>query len=113
MRRLVLGALATAGLAVAAVAAQEFPGGGIAQQPEPQYRVGLGDQMIVVPGPCGEKGQLLTVVDPRQRTMAVYRVHGGDGQIELCSVRNIHWDLQMLYHNCQKPLPQEIRSALR
>jgi len=44
--------------------------------------------------------------------MGVYRVDSVSGKITLCSVRNIHWDLQMIYLNNENPLPQEIRALL-
>jgi hypothetical protein len=36
----------------------------------------------------------------------------GKGDITLKSVRNIHWDLQMVEFNTEAPLPREIRSML-
>ena len=62
--------------------------------------------------PAGEKSQLITVLDPRQHVMCVYHVDLATGKIALRSVRNIHWDLQMMYLNNESPLPLEIRSLL-
>jgi len=56
--------------------------------------------------------QQVTVIDPLQRSMAVYHIRLDSGQIELKSVRNIQWDLQLIDFNGQRPLPQEIQSVL-
>src|SRR5262249_12934488 len=50
----------------------------------------------------------VTVIDPRQRVMAVYHVDRGSGAITPKSVRNITWDLQMIEYNSGNPLPQDI-----
>jgi hypothetical protein len=55
----------------------------------------------------------VTVVDPRQRVMAVYQVERASGEITLKSVRNLTWDLQMIGYNSGKPTPQDIRSGLQ
>jgi hypothetical protein len=54
----------------------------------------------------------VTVVDTRQRVMAVYHVDRTTGESTLKSVRNITWDLQMTDFNTGKPLPQDIRNGL-
>ena len=46
----------------------------------------------------------VTVIDPRQRVMAVYHVDRVSGEITPKSVRNITWDLQMIEFNSGKPL---------
>ena len=57
--------------------------------------------------------QVVTVVDPRQRVLAVYHVDRTTGQITPKSVRNITWDLQMIEYDSGDPLPQDIRSGLQ
>jgi hypothetical protein len=39
-------------------------------------------------------------------------VDAKSGEIVLKSVRNNHWDLQMIEFNATSPLPREIRSQL-
>ena len=56
---------------------------------------------------------IVTVMDPRQRVMAVYHVDRATGEISPKSVRNITWDLQMIEYNSGKPLPQDIRNGLK
>ena len=60
----------------------------------------------------GETKQQLTIVDPMMRVVAVYHIDATKGEVTLKSVRNFHWDLQMLEFNTTAPLPQEIRSML-
>jgi hypothetical protein len=55
----------------------------------------------------------VTVVDTRQRVMAVYHVDRGTGEITPKSVRNFTWDLQMIEFNSGSPLPQDIRNGLK
>jgi hypothetical protein len=71
-----------------------------------------GGDLIVVPMNAGEKGQVLSIVDPRQRVLCVYRIDPVTGKIALKSVRNLNFDLQMSYLNNEAPLPQEIQSLL-
>jgi hypothetical protein len=81
--------------------------------PQPGTPVyGSGGELIAVPSPMGDKGQLLTVIDPRQQTMGVYWIEAGTGKITLRSVRNIRFDLMMMDFNGDNPLPREIRAQL-
>ena len=115
MKRLVLGTLLGMGLVTAAIAVAQQRGEVSAQRAAPASpgpAVAAGSELIVVPTSLGEKGQMLTVVDPRQRVLSVYHIDLPTGKIALKSVRNIQWDLQMAYLNNESPLPQEIRSLL-
>ena len=71
-----------------------------------------GSELIAVPSPMGDKGQMLTVLDPHQQTMGVYWIEAGTGKITLRSVRNIRFDLMMTDFNGDNPLPREIRLQL-
>ena len=55
----------------------------------------------------------VTVLDPRQRVLAVYHVDRNSGEITLRGARNITWDLQMTEFNSGNPLPQDIRNGLK
>jgi hypothetical protein len=112
MRVALLGTLAGFGLVLAAVGILDHPNAVLAQRLAPHDKVQSGAELIAVPGPVGEKGQLLTIVDPRQRVMSVYHVDQASGKIALRSVRNIHWDLQLTYLDNEGLLPQEIQSLL-
>jgi hypothetical protein len=59
------------------------------------------------------QSQVVTVIDSRQRVLAVYHVDRTTGQITPKSIRNITWDLQMIDFNTGSPLPQDIRSGLQ
>ena len=68
----------------------------------------IGVESTVVEG----RYQQVVVVDPTQKTLVVYHVELSTGAVELCSVRNITWDLQMTHYNGKSPLPSEIQSIL-
>jgi hypothetical protein len=112
MKRAVLGTLLAAGLVTVAVGRFDQPNEVFAQRLGSSQATGAGGELIVLPTALGEKGQLLTVIDPRQRVMSVYHVELPNGKIKLLSVRNLSWDLQMTYLNNDIPLPQEIRALL-
>ena len=116
MKRAVLGSLVCVGLVMAAVGAAGQRGEVFAQRLTPPATPAppavAGSELIVVPATLGDKGQMLTVVDPRQKVVCVYHIDLATGKIALRSVRNIHWDLQMTYMNNENPLPQEIQSLL-
>jgi hypothetical protein len=112
MKRVLLGALAFAGLGMAAVGLLDDRGAVFAERVAPPYEAAAASDLIALPGPVGEKGQLFLVIDPKLRSMAVYSIDQADGKIALCSVRRIDWDLQVTSFDCKDPLPQEIRSLL-
>jgi hypothetical protein len=68
------------------------------------------DGLIAMAETVEGKYQQVTVIDPKQRVMSVYHVDLASGAIELRSVRNIHWDLQMSDFNGKSPLSQEIQA---
>jgi hypothetical protein len=114
MRRSLLGALLGAGLVIAVTAGRgstksAFGGPGELASLAPLQDTGLFTQVTA------ENGQPLTVtvIDPRQRAMAIYHVDRATGEITLRSQRNLTWDLQMIEFNSGKPLPQDIRSGLQ
>ena len=69
----VLGALVGVGFVMAAGAVAEQRGDGFAQRGAPTAAVSAaaGSELIVVPTALGDKGQMLTVVDPPVATMTV------------------------------------------
>ena len=109
MKRAMLGILVGVGFVIAAVAVAEQRGENSAQRGTPPTALPAmaGTELIVVPTSLGEKGQMLTVVDPRQRVLCVYHIDMATGKIALKSVRNIQWDLQINDLNNENPLPQE------
>ena len=112
MKRVVLGVFLGVGLLMAAVAAAQQRGEMLSQRAAPAPAAVAGSELIVVPTPLGEKAQILTVVDPRQRVMSVYHIDLVSGKIALKSVRNIQWDLQFTDFINESPVPKEIRSSL-
>jgi hypothetical protein len=116
MKRVILGILLGMGLVMGAVAVAEPRGEYFAQRAalpaSPAPMAAVGTELIVVPTSLGDKMQMLTVVDPRQRVLSVYHIEMGSGKIALKSVRNIRWDLQINDLNNENPLPQQIQALL-
>lgn len=110
MKKALLGALLVFGLVVAVAAGQNWPAAG--QRAAPSVQQAGDSSLIAVPSLSADNSQLLTLVDPRTRAMAVYRIDPTGGKIKLLSVRNVQFDLQVLDLNSDKPSPQEIRSLL-
>ncbi|HET6879011.1 MAG TPA: hypothetical protein VFI31_02580 [Pirellulales bacterium] len=120
-----VGALVGAGLVVF-VTAGVFPSGEAQAERfgEPRFaeqRAGAQDagqtaDLITLSTPAadelGKSVQLVTVIDPKSRVMAVYHVRTEKGEIELKNVRKIDWDLQMEEFNATSPLPREVRSQV-
>lgn len=67
--------------------------------------------LIAISAEVNENTQRITVIDTKDRVMAVYHVDA-NGVIKLQNVRKIHWDLQMVQFNGESPLPQEIRARI-
>lgn len=110
MRGAVIGGLVGAALAIAAVACwQQVPQ---ASAQRVQYTGEQEGQLIALPVDMDERRQMITVIDPQQKTLAVYHVEKASGKVSLRSVRNIRWDLHMEEFNGNSPSPQEIRSLL-
>jgi hypothetical protein len=122
MKRMVLGALVCIGLGMAIgefgergeVFAQRgqtpIPSGSAATVSSAPAPV-AGSEMIVVPMLVADKGQILTMIDPRQKAMSVYHIDPA-GKIELRSVRDLRWDFQAECINNASPQPNEIKAML-
>lgn len=111
MRHSVVGALLGASLVIGALAGRsssEPPYGPPIDVPARASGCELFTQVTATDG----LPLTVTVIDPRQRVMAVYHVDRASGEITPKSVRNLTWDLQMTDYNTGKPLPQDIRSGL-
>ena len=109
MRTTLMGAACLAVLVIAAWAVSATNVGFAQKATPPAYgSPGIISHVVQV----GENRQQLTVIDPTMRVISVYHIDSSKGEITLKSVRNFHWDLQMLEFNTAAPLPQEIRSML-
>ncbi len=69
-------------------------------------------ELITLTTPIDNTRQQLTIIEPRTQVMSVYQLELPTGKITLMSVRNIHWDLQIVEFNGVNPLPSEIRARL-
>ena len=73
---------------------------------------GLARQGLIAFPLSSTDGQQIVVVDPRTRTLGIYRVDRDSGVIALQSVRQIHWDLQITGYNTADPSLEAVRSML-
>jgi hypothetical protein len=112
MNKAVLAVLFGAGLAVAAGLLSER-GEVFAQRPACQVAGGPGSGLIALSETIDQKYQQVTVIDPGLQVLAVYHIDLASGKITLCSVRNVHWDLQMLEYNGADPLPSTLKQEFR
>lgn len=110
MTKTLLGALLGAGLVMAAVAVWVQPTAVYAQRVAANSASGGEPGVIAFSTPAPDGANLVTVIDSRQRAMAVYRIDALTGKIKLLSARNITWDLQLMQLNSESPQPQDIRS---
>ena len=110
MRSVMLGSVLGAVVVMALVGSWDSGQTAFAERPTTVYAA-AGSELIAVPAETDD-GQMLTVIDTRQRVMSVYRVESATGKITLLSVRSIQWDLQLTEFNGEQPLPQEIRRLL-
>ena len=107
-----IGALVTVGLFV--FAAWVAPLGEARAQRPGQHDAGPNAELIALSADTAG-GQQLTIIDPRQRVMAVYLLNAkasGEDTIRLKSVRKFDWDLKMEEFNAASPLPREVRSQV-
>ena len=112
MRRSLFGALLGASLVIAVAA-----GRGVSEQPyappiDSPVR-SAGNELITNVTATDGGALTVTVIDPKQRVLAVYHVDRQTGEITPKSVRNLTWDLQMIEFNSGSPLPQDIRNGLK
>jgi hypothetical protein len=112
MRKAALGVLVGAGLVIAVAGVMPDGGEVFAERPAPSWSRDPGTGLIAVSSTLDEKHQQIAVIDPRLQVMSVYHVELASGEITLRSVRNFHWDLQMMQYNGSNPLPMEIRALL-
>lgn len=68
--------------------------------------------LVVHAAKTEDGGQLMIMVDPETRVMAVYHVDGNTGKVSLKSVRNLQWDLLIEEFNGGTPSPREIRTLI-
>ncbi len=111
MRMAAFGAGVLASLITATVVAALGPSIGFAQRASGPAAISSAG-LIALATDAGEGRQQVTVIDPQTHVLGVYHIQLSNGEVTLKSVRNIHWDLQMIEHNGTSPLPQEVRAML-
>ena len=111
MKAAAVGALLSAILVVAAIGV--YPWGASAHaEPVSAWQPGLNGDLITSVAPAAENRQLVTIIDPKTRVMAVYLIEGATGEVSFKSVRAFQWDLQLAEFNGTTPLPREIRTLV-
>ncbi len=111
MRNLVVGGALGAGLVLLGMCLASDRSQVHAQQAGSAGHAAFGE-LIALTTSVAQHHQQLTVVDPRNRVLSVYHVDLNTGEIALKSVRQLHWDLQMIEFNGVEPLPGSIRTML-
>jgi hypothetical protein len=112
MRTVLLGGLIGAGLAIVAVGASPDRGD-LAAHRSGAERIGTSPaELIALSATVDDQYQLVTVIDPKLRSMSVYHVELASGNIQLRCVRDIRWDLQLESFNGKGLSPTGIRSML-
>lgn len=71
-----------------------------------------GSPLWIQLSPISEDRQMLLVVDPSERTAAVYHVDAATGTMTLKSARSIRWDLLVGEFNAQEPTPSALRKMI-
>jgi len=111
MKAAVIGALLGAILTVVIVGV--LPVGTSARaQGGASWHPGSASDLITSTAAVADNRQLVTVIDPKTRVLAVYMIDGTNGEVSLKSVRAFQWDLQLAEFNGTAPLPREIRSLV-
>jgi len=92
------------------VAASERPHG---TNPAPAGGEATGT--IAFTSPAGNNGQLLTLIDTRTRSFAVYRIDPTNpkGTVKLEAVRQYQWDLKLAEYNNLPPEVAAIESTVK
>ena len=84
-----------------------------AQRPAAQERTVSSSELVAMSYDAGDGRQQITVVDPRQRVLAVYHVDRATGALSLKSVRHLQWDLLIEDYNSDKPTPREVHALVQ
>ena len=61
----------------------------------------------------GDTLSQMVVVDRFKKSAAVYHIDSATGKLAFKSARNIYWDLEMMAHNSENPLPDQIRQMMQ
>jgi hypothetical protein len=110
MRRSLFGVVLGVSLVIAVAAGRGTSAPAYAEMDSPARS---GNELMAQVSATEGQALTVTVVDPKQRVLAVYHVDRATGAIALKSVRNITYDLQMVEFNSGNPLPQDIRNSLK
>lgn len=79
-----------------------------AQPATPETPAGL----IALTGPIGPDAYGMFLIDPKTRTMCVYRYLANTNKLQLLAARNVSYDLQLDDYNNAAKTPREIREIV-
>jgi hypothetical protein len=85
--------------------------GGLTAQAQPTAPEAAGS-LIAVTGQVGQDAYGMFLIDPRTRTMCVYRYQPGTNKLQLLAARNVSYDLQLDDYNNAAKTPREIREIV-
>lgn len=85
----------------------DYPAGDMAPLDQ-QNLIAFSETINLSSGPI----QQITLIDPIQKVLCVYHINMTTGQIELKSARKVEWDLQLIFLNSRKPLPQDVQAII-
>ena len=85
--------------------------GGTAAQGQPTASESPG-ALIALTGPIAQDAHGLFLIDPKTRTMCVYRYLANTNKLQLLAARNVSYDLQLDDYNNAAKTPREIREVV-
>ena len=107
------GSWTIAWVAASSLAAAFFGGVALAQRGgRPIPTAAEGGSLWTQATPLDDGRQMLLVVDPQARALAIYHVDPAAGTLALKSSRDIRWDLMVEDFNGQEPRPSALRKML-
>jgi len=112
MRTVGMGIGLGAAMVLLAVSASDDRTSAYGQNPAVLRRPVADGSLIALEASANDGGRHVTLVDPVQRVMCVYRIDSASGAISLRSVRNVRWDLLMDEFHGGNPSPREIRALV-
>lgn len=111
MRTVIWGLLIAAGSIVVVATIESRGNDGFADRLAGANTVPRG--LIALKLTAGAHLDYVALVDPERRVMGVYQIDPSSGEIQLKSVRNVQWDLQMDEFNGTSPAPRDVRAMLK
>lgn len=104
--------LVPAMLAVALFGRQAGPVASAAPPPGSAGQAAASSPLWISQSRVSDDRQMLVIVDPNERTAAVYQLDVASGTLTLKSTRSLRWDLMVGEFNAQEPTPSALRKMI-